>query len=94
MTGELVLSSNKTLVEKQIIPNKINAALIETLSEKKSGVKKNLTHADINYQNSYQYIKDKSQNPIANIRKQLNEMKDQLRHCKIEYNIFIGNISL
>ena len=43
LTGELVLSSNKTLVEKQIIPNKINAALIETLSEKKSGVKKNLT---------------------------------------------------
>ena len=65
LTGELVLSSNKTLVEKQIIPNKINAALIETLSEKKSGVKKNLTHADINYLNSYQYITDKSHNPIA-----------------------------
>ena len=65
LTGDLVLSSNKTLVEKQIIPNKINAALIETLSEKKSGVKKNLTHADINYLNSYQYITDKSHNPIA-----------------------------
>jgi two-component system nitrogen regulation sensor histidine kinase NtrY len=29
------------------------------------GVKKNLTHADINYLNSYQYITDKNQNPIA-----------------------------
>ena len=65
LTGELVLSSNKTLVEKLIIPNKINAALIETLSKKKSGVKKNLTTADVNYLNSYQYITDKSHNPIA-----------------------------
>ena len=76
LTGELVLSSNKTLVEKLIIPNKINAALIETLSEKKSGVKKNLTRADINYLNSYQYIRDKNHNPIAIISMpyfQLNE---------------------
>ena len=65
LKGELVLSSNKALVEKQIIPNKINTGLIEKLSEKKGGVKKNLTHADINYLNSYQYITDKNQKPIA-----------------------------
>ena len=65
LKGELVLSSNKALVEKQIIPNKINTALIEKLYEKKGGVKKNLTHANINYLNSYQYITDKYQKPIA-----------------------------
>ena len=65
LKGELVLSSNKALVEKQIIPNKINTALIEKLSEKKGGVKKNLTHANINYLNSYQYITDKNKKPIA-----------------------------
>ena len=40
LKGELVLSSNKALVEKQIIPNKINTALIEKLSKKKVGLKK------------------------------------------------------
>ena len=65
LKGELVLSSNKLLVEKQIIPNKINIALLERLSEERGGVKKNLTHADINYLNSYRYITDKNRNAIA-----------------------------
>ena len=65
LKGELILSSNKRLVKKQIIPDKIKKTLLERLSEEKGGVKKNLTHADINYLNSYQYITDKNQNPIA-----------------------------
>ena len=65
LQGDLVLSSNKLLVKKQIIPDKINATLLKKLSEKKGGIKKNLTHTDMNYLNSYQYILDKNQAPIA-----------------------------
>ena len=65
LKGDLVLSSNEVLVKKQIIPNTINALLLKTLSDKKSSVKKNFSHAGINYLNSYQYITDKNQTPIA-----------------------------
>ena len=65
LKGQLVLSSNQQLVEKQIIPDKINSALLKKLSKKNGSVKKNLTHADINYLNSYKYITDKNKKPIA-----------------------------
>ena len=40
LRGELVLSSNKRLVKKQIIPDKIKKALLERLSEERGGLKK------------------------------------------------------
>ena len=65
LKGDLVLSSNEMLVKKQIIPHTINALLLKTLSDKKSSVKKKISHAGVNYLNSYQYITDKNQTPIA-----------------------------
>ena len=65
LKGVLILSSNKEITQNDIIPHKIDAQLLKELSEKKSSVKKGLTDFGMDYLNSYQYINDTKQNPIA-----------------------------
>ena len=65
LKGDLILSSNKELIKNDIIPHKIDNQLLKELPEKKSSVKKNLTNSGVDYLNSYQYITDTKQNPIA-----------------------------
>jgi len=65
LKGDLILSSNKELIKNDVIPHKINTQLLRDLREKKSSVKKSLTNSGEDYLNSYQYITDTKQNPIA-----------------------------
>lgn len=66
LKGDLILSSNKEITKNSaIVPRKINKDLLKQLSEKKVRVKKNLSHYEMDYMNSYQYIIDTKLNPIA-----------------------------
>lgn len=65
LKGALILSSNKQLIEDDIIPHKIDVHVLNELVEKKERVKESLTNDGEDYLNSYQFIYDTKQNPIA-----------------------------
>tara|TARA_B100001057_G_C22828362_1_gene942355 strand:+ start:594 stop:2060 length:1467 start_codon:yes stop_codon:yes gene_type:complete len=65
LKGELIISSNKSLVEKNIIPTNISRTLLSELKIKKSRIKMNLSLSGMGYLNSYQYLRNKNQVPIA-----------------------------
>jgi two-component system, NtrC family, nitrogen regulation sensor histidine kinase NtrY len=65
LKGDLILSSNKDLLESDIIPHKIHYHVLKSLSDKKNRIKESLTHNGMDYLNSYQYIIDTRGNPIA-----------------------------
>ncbi len=65
LKGDLILSSNKEITQNDIIPHKLDKQLLKELREEKSSVKKGLTNFGMDYLNSYQYIADTRQAPIA-----------------------------
>lgn len=65
LQGDLILSSNKELLKRDIILHNIQDRVLKSLSEKKSRVMENLTHSGMEYLNSYQYIINPKGNPIA-----------------------------
>ncbi|MDG1850262.1 MAG: hypothetical protein P8I82_07245 [Flavobacteriales bacterium] len=64
LKGELILSSSKELIQKSI-PTKLESSFLNELYKKKSTVLKGATPSGEDYLNSYQYIADTKNNPIA-----------------------------
>jgi len=62
--GELILSSNKEIIQHKI-PGKIQEDILSKLSKEKSTVIKGDTHLGDGYLNSYKYIVDATEKPIG-----------------------------
>ena len=64
LSGELILSSTKELIQKSI-PRKLERSFLNDLYNKKSTILKGQTPMGEAFLNSYQYITDTKENPIA-----------------------------
>jgi signal transduction histidine kinase len=65
LKGALILSSNKQLIEDDVIPHNIDKTVLNTLVQRKTRVKESLSNDGKDYLNSYQYIYDTQKNPIG-----------------------------
>lgn len=63
--GELIISSNKALLKEGVIPLKMDKEAVKHLSESGKRLDKKLTNKGQEYLNSYQYILDTNNKPIA-----------------------------
>lgn len=63
--GELILSSNRELLKEGVIPLKMDKETVNHLSETGNRLDKKLTNKGQEYLNSYQYILDTKNKPIA-----------------------------
>lgn len=64
LKGELILSSNKEIIQHQM-PGKIQHGILTKLSKEKNIVIKGVTRLGEDYLNSYKYIVDATQKPIG-----------------------------
>jgi two-component system nitrogen regulation sensor histidine kinase NtrY len=76
LKGELILSSNKEIVQTHLLPNKLDSASLSELEQQASGRTELLSFDGEDYLNSYQFVYDQNSSPFAIISTpyfQLNE---------------------
>ena len=77
LSGELILSSNKEIVQTHLLPNKLDATSLSELKGKQIRLIERLSHDGTDYLNSYQFVYDHQDKAFAIISIpyfQLNEL--------------------